>query len=234
MNWLSVAEISKITGIPAPTARRYASLFREFLPSKKMGRITKYSDEAVGIFEQIARNYNEGHVTTEIEEMLRREYARTIDLAPGEGGYGGPAAQPPALPGAGVQELSESLSGLMGKFGECLEIIADQKALIEAQREDIQKLKTAFVLLARSQKKLREAGLPGGGDTPALPSDLLDRTHALESKGRELEEATLKLSFDSSDMKVKLQILESELVRLRKDRRELEKYLQDKIERIKP
>ena len=44
---------------------------------------------------------------------------------------------------------------------------------------------------------------------------------------------TRTLADDSSDTKLKLQILESELVRLRKDRRELERFLQAKIERLR-
>lgn len=226
MNWLSVAEIAKITRIPAPTARRYASLFREYLPSKKMGRMTKYGEDAVEIFEQIAHLYNEGHVTSEIEDILKRDHARTIDLD---------ADQPVSLPAQPSQldltrEMTESMTRLMDKFSASLQIIADQKALIDAQRDDIQKLKTAFVLLSRSQKRLRSTPQQ---ETDQLPSVVEERCLALEAKNKELEQMALNLSYENSDVKVKLQILESELVRLRRDRREMEKYLQDKIERIK-
>lgn len=228
MDWLSVADIAKTTRIPAPTARRYASLFREYLPSKRVGRVTKYSQDAVAIFERIAQQYAQGHVTSEIEEMLKHEYARTIDVDAGpaaSAASSGSAAPDPAM----TREWAESFSRLMEKFSSCLEIIANQKALIEDQRDDIQKLKTAFILLARSQKKLRLT--PAA--IPALPPEAEDRWKNLEAKDKELEEMTLSLSFDNSDMKVKLQILESELIRLRKDRREMEKYLQEKIDRLK-
>lgn len=110
-----------------------------------------------------------------------------------------------------------------------MEVIANQKAVIDSQQEDIRKLKTAFVLLARSQKRMKQ--LPSGIET--LPSEIFEQTRALEQKDAEIEEMALKLTFDTSDIKAKLQILESELVRLRKDRREMEKYLQDKIDRLK-
>jgi bifunctional N-acetylglucosamine-1-phosphate-uridyltransferase/glucosamine-1-phosphate-acetyltransferase GlmU-like protein len=61
----------------------------------------------------------------------------------------------------------------------------------------------------------------------------MEQTRALEEKDAEIEEMALKLTFDTSDIKAKLQILESELVRLRKDRRDMERYLQDKIDRLK-
>ena len=222
MNWLSVAEIAKLTRIPAPTARRYASLFKDFLGGRKLGRVTKYPDDSVVIFEKISRMYGEGKVTAEIDEALRGEFTRTIDVDQG--------AQPPAPAGEMFTELAGVFNGVMGKVASCMEVIADQKSIIERQQDDIHKLKTAFVLLARSQKKMKQ--LPAAA-TDVIPEEFLMQTQALEQKDAEIEEMALKLSFDTSDIKAKLQILESELVRLRKDRREMEKYLQDKIARLK-
>ncbi|MUM77611.1 hypothetical protein GKC30_08200 [Pseudodesulfovibrio sp. F-1] len=225
MNWLSVAEIAKRTRIPAPTARRYASLFKDFLGGRKSGRVTRYPEDSIAVFERISRLYADGAVTAEIEDALRTEFPRTIDVA------GAAPAQPVA---GGVQtqvyaELAASFNGVMGKVASCMEIIADQKAIIDRQDEDIQKLKTAFVLLARSQKRMKELPASQGG----VSDEIERRTRELEQKDAEIEEMALKLSFDTSDIKAKLQILESELVRLRKDRRDMEKYLQEKIERLK-
>ncbi|MEF2146497.1 MAG: MerR family transcriptional regulator [Desulfovibrionaceae bacterium] len=219
MNWLSVAEIAKTTRIPAPTARRYASLFRDFLPSRKIGRVTRYSDEAVAIFEKISHLYQEGHVTSEIEDMLKQSYSRTIELAH--------EATTPAQTCQGM-DLSGPFFEIMEKFGQCLEIIADQKKMIESHREDIQKLKTGFVLLSRGQRRIKQLPPPV---VPALPAgeiqELQERTDALAKKEAEIEELTLNLSFDTSDMKAKLQILESEIARLRKERGEMESSLQE-------
>ena len=220
MNWLSVAEIAKLTRIPAPTARRYAALFKDFLGGRKMGRVTKYPEESVTVFERISRMYGEGRVTAEIEDGLRSEFPRIIDVD---------HAQAPVQQTHVYGELTEAFSGVIGKVASCMEVIANQKTIIDRQQDDIQKLKTAFVLLARSQKKMKE--LPSTSDI--IPEEILLQTQALEQKDAEIEEIALKLSFDTSDIKAKLQILESELVRLRKDRREMEKYLQEKIERLK-
>lgn len=220
MNWLSVAEIAKLTRIPAPTARRYASLFREYLSGRKMGRVTKYPEESATVFERISRMYGEGRVTAEIEQALRTEFPRVIDV------------EQPCIPvpGAeGVTQLAANFNEVIAKVASCMEVIADQKTVIDQQQDDIQKLKTAFVMLARSQKRMKQ--LPGGDDF--IPDEIIEQTKALEAKDAEIEEMALKLTFDTSDIKAKLQILESELVRLRKDRREMEKYLQDKIDRLK-
>ncbi|QJB56005.1 hypothetical protein [Pseudodesulfovibrio sp. zrk46] len=226
MNWLSVAEIAKLTRIPAPTARRYASLFKDFLGGRKMGRVTKYPEESLTVFERISRLYGEGRVTAEIEDHLRAEFPRTIDVD---------NASHTLVQNNGFGELAEVFNGVITKVASCMEVIADQKATIERQQDDIQKLKTAFVMLARSQKKMKE--LPSAD---IIPEEIILQTQALEQKDAELEqkdaeieEMALKLTFDTSDIKAKLQILESELVRLRKDRREMEKYLQEKIDRLK-
>ncbi len=228
MEWLSVSEISKRTRIPAPTARRYASLFREYLPSRKVGRTTKYGLDSVLIFEKISKLYADGLVTTEIEDLLQRDYSRTIDLSL----VSGVEAEAPTHAPAGLPfEMAETMTGVLKKFGSCLEIISDQKVLIEAQREDIQRLKTAFVMLARSQKKLKV--LPASS-LETMTQKLNRKTGQLEQKDIELEEMTLNISFDQSDLKAKMQILESELIRLRKDRREMEKFFREKIDRLKP
>lgn len=223
MNWISVAEISKITGIPAPTARRYASLFKDFLSSRKMGRVTKYPDSVIAIFQRIVTLYNDGLVTVEIEEKLKSEYPRTIEISSTE------RATPTQPVVAGQLELGEAFSGMMERMGKSLEVIADQKDIIQEQREDIAKLKRAFVLLARSQKKLKE--LPQV-DMKAMTEEIEDRTNALKQKDSELEEATTDLAQENSTLRRKLEVMESELIRLRRDRREMEKYFLDKIKKI--
>ncbi|BCS89028.1 hypothetical protein [Pseudodesulfovibrio sediminis] len=223
MNWLPVAEIATRTRIPAPTARRYAALFKDFLGGRKMGRVTKYPEESVVVFERISRLYNDGMVTSEIDDALRTEFPRTIDVEH--------KASTMTPPGDGVADMTSTFNEVMGKVASCMEIIADQKSIIDNQQADIQKLKSAFVLLARGQKRLKS--VPPAPPIQALPAHIAEQTKALEEKDAEIEEIALKLSFDTSDLKAKLQILESELVRLRKDRREMEKYLQDKIDRLK-
>jgi chromosome segregation ATPase len=224
MNWLSVAEIAKRTRIPAPTARRYAALFKDFLGGRKVGRVTKYPEESSVIFERISRLYGDGLVTNEIDERLRSEFPRTIEVDHTMAASDGPNGSMEGFSG-----LASTFNDVLARVTSCMEVIADQKSTIERQQDDIHKLKTAFVLLARSQKRIKQ--LPAG--QPALPEEIMEQTRALEEKDAEIEEMALKLTFDTSDIKAKLQILESELVRLRKDRREMERYLQDKIDRLK-
>ncbi len=223
MKWLSVAEISKITMIPAPTARRYASLFKEYLSCRKMGRVTKYPESAVEIFKRIVSLYNDGLVTTEIEERLRSEYPRTIEVSSTERSV-------EAQPSMNVQaELSGAFSEMMANMAKSLEVVANQKSIIDEQREDIYKLKKAFVLLARSQKKIK--ALPQL-DISSIAEGYDERATALEQKDIELEEVTSELAQENSSLRTKVEVMEAELVRLRRDRREMENYFLDKIKRL--
>ncbi len=219
MNWHSLAEISKLTRIPAPTARRYALLFREFLPGRRVGRTTKYPDEAVALFQRINSAYQLGRLTHEIEEELRQDTPRTFEMAP--------ASQPQPAPAPSFDPaLMRTVTDLLDRFGKSLEVLANQKSLIEHQRQDIQRLKAAFVQLAQNQKRLKQ--LPRALIRP-VALDQERRCQVLAQKDADLERTTSQLLADHGEMSSKLKVLEAEIVRLRKDRRELERYLLDKI-----
>ena len=223
MNWHSLAEISKLTRIPAPTARRYALLFREFLPNRRVGRTTRYSDESVALFQRINNAYQAGRLTHEIEEELRQDLPRTFEVTQ-------EALAQPLQPQVQVQSfdpvLMRTVTDLLDRFGKSLEILANQKALIEHQRQDIQRLKAAFVQLAQNQKRLKQ--LPRALIRP-VALDQERRCQVLAQKDAELETTTHQLMADQGEISSKLKVLESEIVRLRKDRRELERYLLGKI-----
>lgn len=221
MNCHSLAEISKLTRIPAPTARRYALLFREFLPGRRVGRTTKYPDEALALFQRINAAYQAGRLTHEIEEDLRQDSPRTFEMAPAS------PAQPAPAPALSFDPaLMRTVTDLLDRFGKSLEVLANQKALIEHQRQDIQRLKAAFVQLAQNQKRLKQ--LPRALIRP-VALDQERRCQVLAQKDAELERTTSQLMADHGEMSSKLKVLEAEIVRLRKDRRELERYLLDKI-----
>jgi predicted RNase H-like nuclease (RuvC/YqgF family) len=70
-----------------------------------------------------------------------------------------------------------------------------------------------------------------GQQPPPLAIDdgeLREMREALEGQGEDV--GTLKA--ENMDLKAKLGVMEAELVRLRKDRRELEKFLLDKIRKM--
>lgn len=225
MELLALSDIAKHTGIPAPTARRYAALFKDFLSGRRLGRMTRYPEAAVGIFQRIGELYAEGRITSEIEDMLRLEFPRTIEV--------GPATDPFALP-AGVQDLpsnlaevlsdalSEALSNSISHFSDALDKLSEQKTSLDSHQADINKLKNGFVLLARNLKRVAKREQ---ADVSAQVEKLAERIKLMEPKLAVMEEISLTLTSDNADLKARLSAQEVELHRLREERDHFEAQL---------
>jgi hypothetical protein len=225
MELLALSDIAKRTGIPAPTARRYAALFKDYLSGRRLGRMTRYPDEALEIFQRISELYAEGRITAEIEDMLRREFPRTIEV--------GPAAEPIALPAvpqdlpANLAEvlsdaLSEALANSIAHFSDALGKLTEQKTSLDSHQADIDKLKNGFVLLARNLKRVAKREQ---ADVSAQVEKLAERVKVMEPKLAVMEEITLTLTSDNADLKARLSAQEVELRRLREERGRLEAML---------
>ncbi|MBA4358590.1 MAG: hypothetical protein C0405_12790, partial [Desulfovibrio sp.] len=46
MELMALSDIARRTGIPAPTARRYAALFKDYFSGRRLGRMTRYPESA--------------------------------------------------------------------------------------------------------------------------------------------------------------------------------------------
>ena len=218
MELLALSDIAKKTGIPAPTARRYAALFKDFLAGKRLGRMTRYPEQTVGIFQRIGELYAEGRITAEIEDILRREFPRTIEV--------GAAPEPIALPAVAAdlpanlaRALSDALSDSMSGISEALGRLAQQKDSLDSHQADIDKLKNGFVLLARNLKRVAQREQ---AEADSQLQRLSDRLKAIEPKLAVMEEITLTLTSDNADLKARLSAQEVEIRRLREDRDRLE------------
>lgn len=230
---MALSDIARRTGIPAPTARRYAALFKDFFSGRRLGRMTRYPEEAVPVFLRVSELYGQGRITAEIEEILRREFQRTIEVGPASEQFALPAVPPDLsslLPGnltevltaALSDALSEALSSSLDRFGETLDTLANQKSSLDVQQSDITKLKNGFVLLARNIKRLAHRDQ---ADTVAQIARIQGRMRHMEPKLAVMEEITLTLTSDNADLKARLSAQEVELQRLREDRQRLETIL---------
>lgn len=225
MELLALSDIAKRTGIPAPTARRYAALFKDYLSGRRLGRMTRYPDAAVGVFQRIGELYAEGRITAEIEDILRREFPRTIEV--------GPASEPIALP-AVVHDLpgnlaevlsdalSEALANSISHFSDALDKLAEQKTSLDTHQTDINKLKNGFVLLARNLKRVAKREQ---ADVTSQVERLSERLRGIEPKLAVMEEISLTLTSDNADLKARVSAQEVELRRLREDRERMEALL---------
>lgn len=230
MELLSLNDIARLTGIPAPTARRYASLFKEFLPGKRLGRAMRYDTAAIAVFERVADLYGQGRITSEIEDMMRREFSRTIEVGPASEPIALPAlAQelPPSLGDALASALSDALSTALaesiGHFSDALDKLAEQKTSLDAHQSDIGKLKNGFVLLARNLKRVAHRDQ---SEVRELMAQVEERLRGSNAKVALMEEITLTLSGDVSDLKARVAAQEVEIHRLRAERDRIEALLQ--------
>jgi len=225
MELMALSDIAKQTGIPAPTARRYAALFKDFLSGRRMGRMTRYPEVALGVFNRISELYADGRITSEIEDILRREFPRTIEV--------GPAAEPIALPavvhdlpGNLAEVLSDALSAALSEsishFSSALDKLSEQKTSLDTHQGDITKLKNGFVLLVRNLKRVAKREQ---ADVTSQVERLSDRLRAMEPKLAVMEEISLTLTSDNADLKARVAAQEVELRRLREDRERLEAQL---------
>ena len=229
MELMALSDIAKHTGIPAPTARRYASLFKDYLSGRRLGRMTRYPEQSLAVFQRIGELYADGRITSEIEDILRREFPRTIEV--------GPAPEPIALP-AMVNELTGNLPGNLAEvlsdalshalsesiehFSEALDKLAEQKTSLDTHQSDITKLKNGFVLLARNLKRVAKREQ---ADVTSQVAKLAEKLRAMEPKLAVMEEFSLTLTSDNADLKARLAAQEVELRRLREDRDRMEAML---------
>lgn len=81
--WLSISQLSEVVETPETTVRRYLNKFSKYFRHEQIGRGKKYHPEAIEILNRIALLYNEDYETTEIEDLLSKEFAFTVDDEPG-------------------------------------------------------------------------------------------------------------------------------------------------------
>ncbi len=200
---LSVAEIARQLDVPESTLHYWKNRFSQYLPSFGRGRLKRFQPEAVEAFGRIAALLKSGHSSEEVMAELARDYPLNAQAV-------GPASAGPVTAAPQAQEA------------------AMEQALRLAAGMGLE--------MARSLAAgLREA-LGSGPAAPALPAEdigllkesLTEAAERLSCHSGELE----SLRTENTELKGKLQILEAELVRLRKDRRELERFLLDKIKGV--
>ncbi|GAU08460.1 hypothetical protein [Desulfoplanes formicivorans] len=121
-DWLSLTAMARRLQIPEPTARRYAKLFSDYLPHRKVGRMTLYAPDAGPILTRISQLYSDGHKKDEVEALLKQELPKTIDVA-----------SSPLSEGRSLVRSDNSV--LQEKLFQFLEIVSDQSRKIDALME---------------------------------------------------------------------------------------------------
>lgn len=221
---LSVAEIARKLGVPESTVHYWKNRFAQHLPSAGSGRQKRFRPEAVEVFRVIAEMFSLGHSAQDVMETLGKRFPLTASM---EGDSFGPGAEAPFVknPRAAASEaaLADTAVRMAAAIGKEM-----GQEIARSIGEGLRQLSGQLPGQLPGQ-----AALTSGEAGPALDPEELSaiKTVVQDACGRLDESAgeVARMASENAELKAKLTVLEAELIRLRKDRREMEKYLLDKI-----
>lgn len=223
---LSVAEIARRLSVPESTVHYWKNRFAQHLPSNGTGRQKRFRVEAVEVFRVIAEMFSLGHSAQDVMDALGKRFALTASVD------GEPyAAAEPATAYSPQRPARDSDNGL------CTAAVADTALRLAAGiAKEIGQEIARHVGESLRQYQGGQPVLEGAPQQLALGSEELDAIRAAMDKSCTRIDANAdevaRMASENAELKAKLSVLESELIRLRKDRRELEKYLLDKIKSV--
>lgn len=221
---LSVAEIARRLGVPESTVHYWKNRFAQHLPSSGSGRQKRFRPEAVEVFRVIAEMFSLGHSAQDVMEALGKNFPLTASL---EGDHFATGADAPFT----HKHQRESDSQLADTAVRMAAAIAKEmgaeiaRSIGEGLRQHLSGLPAALSGAEGQQ------ALPSGLDAEELSAikNVVEETCGrLDANADEVA----RMASENAELKAKLTVLESELIRLRKDRREMEKYLLDKIKAV--
>ncbi len=224
---LSVAEIARRLGVPESTVHYWKNRFAQHLPSAGAGRQKRFKPEAVEVFRVIAEMFSLGHSAQDVMETLGKNFPLTasVDGAPQAVGEAAPFRARPAGPQSMPEAQPEAALRMAAAMGREMGMeIA--RGIGEGLRQHLASLPAGA----------RREALPGSDDAPGIgPGEIDAIKNVVENACGKLDENSTevaRMAVENGELKSKLAVLETELVRLRKDRREMEKYLLDKIKAV--
>ena len=216
---LSVAEIARRLGVPESTVHYWKNRFAQHLPSTGAGRQKRFRPEAVEVFRVIAEMFSLGHSAADVMDALGKQFPLSAHI---DGAADAAGTDAPFRPRPQSGELAAAPGALADTALRVAAAIGQE--------------------IARSiGEGLARLSLPAaaGEGAVALPSvppeELAAIKDAVEQSCGRIDETSgevARMAAENAELKAKLAVLENELVRLRKDRREMEKYLLDKIKSV--
>lgn len=223
---LSVAEIARRLGVPESTVHYWKNRFAQHLPSTGSGRQKRFRPEAVEVFRVIAEMFSLGHSTQDVMEALGKRFPLTASLDGDHfaAGTDAPFSQK-SMHGPG-HEAEPMLADTAVRMAAA---IAKEMGT-EIARSIGEGLRLHLSGIALGPGEAREALPPAldAEELSAIKSAVEETCGRLDANSDEVS----RMASENAELKAKLAVLEAELIRLRKDRREMEKYLLDKIKAV--
>ena len=151
-----ISELSKESGIPESTARRWIEKHRHYFATKRIGKTTYYHPDAIDVLKRLKTFYDAGRSTEEIEEILSAALPKTITIEPEN--------PPPSEP---LPERKDTLFSLIEKSidqrreiqllavqllrrDDDLKELRERIAAVESKDKEIESLKTEIAILKKT------------------------------------------------------------------------------------
>lgn len=146
-DWQTINDLAARVSLAESTARRYASLFGEYLPAREFGRVKKYAPECGQILARIAELYQEGLGTPEVIVRLQGELPRTVDA---DGGQGGVVVAPGGAHAELLQRLGHALLQQEEEIRTLRQELAELRQEVQhtAGRDQVKQLQNTVDLMA--------------------------------------------------------------------------------------
>ncbi|WP_291329648.1 MerR family transcriptional regulator [Desulfovibrio sp. UCD-KL4C] len=202
---LSIAEISRSLEVPESTLHYWKNRFAQYLPSTGRNRQKRFKPEAVEIFSLIASMLKQGHTAEDVMVDLSRKYPVNVAIEQPSQDMT-PQSSPAQFQSIGMEPAVQMAAAMGSEIA---------KSITEGLKD----------LLSN----IPQTSIPAEGILPEeIRCGMEKNASDLNEQGSDIQ--TLKE--ENTCLKDKLSIMEAELVRLRKDRRELEKFLLDKLKAV--
>jgi len=196
----SIAAIAKALDLPESTLHYWKNRFDRLLPSVGNGRHKRFRPEALEVFRAIGNLLGSGLSVADAKAELSRRFP--LNITPVDSGDELPLSAMPVTPL--VPEMSAaSVEAMAQRMGEAMGLA-----------------------MAKNLQSLLERAGSAAVAPAALPSETVE---GLKAELAQARESITRLAQDNEATTSKLKVLEAELIRLRREGREMEKHLMAKI-----
>jgi len=150
-SWYTIPEISKNSGIPESTLRRWAKWSRHLLDHKKIKNRRYYSKETTDIFFKIRELYDQGKTKDDILTILEADTPQTLEATPV---YQVDTTQHATMDITRFESLIERNATALNATAHAMQMIGDQSRKISELETKITDLKK--FILKMDQKNERD------------------------------------------------------------------------------
>ncbi|HPH12132.1 MAG: hypothetical protein BWY90_01081 [Deltaproteobacteria bacterium ADurb.BinA014] len=155
-NLKRLTELSKESGVPESTIRRWIEAFRYYFAAKKIGRITYYSPACVSLITRIKSLYEAGKSTAEIEEILSVATPKTLTIEVNNSPRSDAALEAVNAVMFAAEKIVDQrkeiqlLSIQILRQNEDFKELRERIAAVESKDKEIESLKTEIAILKKT------------------------------------------------------------------------------------